>query len=471
MKRSLPVFSRRACPPRLFLASAIFIAWPTTLRAADPVADIEAQYQQVLAILKRPSTTGILVTEVLPESAAAAGTEGGIHAGDIITSYYGTRVADLATLRAQVAEAIAHRVADEATNRVVVRLRRGIDDVVLQVPREALGIRCLEVQAGVAGPRNPPPNLRGTLKLDWAPFLDSLRHTNADAILRTVEREFPPPATQPGPSIGPAAAPVPNETWVGWQTWEFRPDAGGAGPTERFGISATLRIFSIDPTVENPTPVVSTFTFHLWMGDYSTTPAFLLDTASVHYPVSSGREVIASATRVGEMLRTEMATAQADTGRTAPVGEHHNVPVSLDAIIQAAIPIIAAGMPHEADNVLPVHLVSVRDFLPRPGYVLATRGEMPMPAAPTGSVLHPKPGVADLAWRVDLMHCGVVIESYWFSDMRRLLCIESGGGGGGVGGSTVSRRVARLDEASSADIPASQPAASRSALPVTSTQP
>jgi hypothetical protein len=32
-----------------------------------------------------------------------------------------------------------------------------------------------------------------------------------------------------------------------------------------------------------------------------------------------------------------------------------------------------------------------------------------------------------MAWQVDLLFCGVVMESYWYSDERQLLAIQSQG--------------------------------------------
>jgi hypothetical protein len=52
------------------------------------------------------------------------------------------------------------------------------------------------------------------------------------------------------------------------------------------------------------------------------------------------------------------------------------------------------------------------------------------------------------------MHCGIVIESYWFSDDRRLLCIQTQGVQ-----SLISRRVesAKIAATPMERIPASRP--------------
>jgi hypothetical protein len=98
--------------------------------------------------------------------------------------------------------------------------------------------------------------------------------------------------------------------------------------------------------------------------------------------------------------------------------------------VQPAVPLVAAALPHEPDAALALHLLSVRDLLPRPGYVLVARGRQPVPGgtspatAPGGP---PATAPGGGAWRVDLMHCGTVIESYWFTDARRLAFIRAEG--------------------------------------------
>jgi hypothetical protein len=117
-------------------------------------------------------------------------------------------------------------------------------------------------------------------------------------------------------------------------------------------------------------------------------------------------------------------------------------------------------MPHEKDAVLPVRLMSVRDFVSRPGYVLNTRGKVDeeittrpaaLPATNPAAAPATRPGrplAADHGgppaqlWRVDLQHCGVIVESYWFSDDRKLVRSEVAGGT-----PLTSRRVVSEDAA------------------------
>jgi hypothetical protein len=69
-------------------------------------------------------------------------------------------------------------------------------------------------------------------------------------------------------------------------------------------------------------------------------------------------------------------------------------------------------------------------------------------------------------WRVDLVHLGVIIESYWFSDDRQLLCIQSQGVQ-----SNVSYRAASLRAASLPAVPRTQPATRAAPAPSGATRP
>jgi hypothetical protein len=54
--------------------------------------------------------------------------------------------------------------------------------------------------------------------------------------------------------------------------------------------------------------------------------------------------------------------------------------------------------------------------------VLVTCGKQPLPRQENllGSTA-PTTQAAPQAWKVDLMHCGIVVESYWLNDQRRLI--------------------------------------------------
>ena len=403
----------------VFCAALAAILLASRAPAADPVADLEAQYQSALAALNKPPTTGILVTEVQPESAAAAG----LRAGDILTEYNGTRVTTLQALTDLVSQTVAHRIQEDTAGKPIpVRVRRGGQDISLQFHREALGIRAIEVQAGVPGPRNPPPNPRGTLDLDWKTLVQTLRADgpSGPAAFRLFDRTNPAPdATQP------TAPPSPQEDWIGWELCALTPEGDNA-------LAGAIDIHHLLPTSTEPEDVTqaptehSAFTFHLQLGDFKTTPACVLDEATARYTAPTGQEntkIVASAKRLGETLQTTLALAIGDNAPASGVGEHHENAAPLNALPQAALPWIAAAMAHREGDALALNLLSIRDFLPRPGYVLATRGKLPLPTEPG-----PDAGTAPVAgWRVDLMHCGVIIESYWFTDQRRVLCVQTQG--------------------------------------------
>jgi hypothetical protein len=406
-------------PARCAAWAAIVLALPAL--AADPVADLEAQYQSALAVLNKPPITGILIAEVQPESAAAAA---GMRAGDILTEYDGIHVTTLQALTEQVSETVALRIKEDAAGKAVLaRVRRGNQEVSLQLHREVLGVRALEVQAGVPGPRNPPPNPRGTLDLDWKSLVQTLRtdRLSDPAAFRLFDRTD-------------ATA---QEDWIGWELCTLAPTGDNA-------LAGAIDIHHLLPASPEPANVSqvpterSAFTFRLQLGDFKTAPAFVLEEATERYAGAAGQEnakIFASTKRLGEKLQTTIALATGDNVPDASAGEHHENAAPLNAIPQAALPWIAAAMPHGQGDALALNLLSIRDFLPRPGYVLATRGKQPLPPEPgpeltAAMALIPSPpetAPAAAGWRVDLMHCGVIVESYWCTDQRRVLCVQTQG--------------------------------------------
>jgi hypothetical protein len=178
-------------------------------------------------------------------------------------------------------------------------------------------------------------------------------------------------------------------------------------------------------------------TLRLTTGDYKTSPAFILESADVVTKPGNGSVVTVGARRAGPVVRTQTDTKFA-THLEGPVKREQASPMT--TLLPPAIPIVASALPQQKDAVLAVHYMSVRDFVARPGYVLVTRGKVELPNEK--SILETKQKNPPQAWRVDLMHCGTIVESYWFSDQRRLLRVDTFSGT-----SLIARRVATEAEA------------------------
>ena len=104
------------------LLALLLISTPT--RAADPVADIDAQYQIVLETLRHPPASGVLVTESPP--AIHRRHRRRAAAGDIINTYYGEKITTLANLSEHVADVMgAQAPMEDVQNKVILQLRRG----------------------------------------------------------------------------------------------------------------------------------------------------------------------------------------------------------------------------------------------------------------------------------------------------------------------------------------------------------
>jgi hypothetical protein len=275
--------------------------------------------------------------------------------------------------------------------------------------REPLGIRAIEVEAGVPAKLNPPPSQRGTITMAW----DDLRRqhgggdTGTSSYFRTREAGGP---------------------WIGWEARSFEAVADDAlsSKVEVTRISAQRGDITVSAT--------DAVSFRLRTGDYKTTHAFFLE--SVDSLANDGyATVTAKAIRHGANIAVESHTAYPtrieDASRVLPCPE--------DALVPAALPLVAAAMPHQADAVLALHDMSARDFVARPGYVLATCGKQPMPGDNPSA---PPDTGAPRAWRIDLMHCGSVLETYWLSDQRLLLRIDTF-----TGTTLLTRRVANENEA------------------------
>jgi hypothetical protein len=364
--------------------------------------DVDAQYEAVLAQMKKPVAGGVLVTEIGPGSPAGAA---GLRGGDIITTLGGEEVRDLKSLRQRIADLLAAAVTDEREKKVVLVVRRQIlhrspkdpppmiQTVTLQVPREPLGIRAIEVEAGVAAALNPPANPRGSIKLAW----DDLRQLqNAGGDLG---------------QVGWFRTYDSQSNWLGWQ-------ARAADPAADDTIAGKVEVARIEPQAKGYAVVATeTISFRLRTGDFATAPAFVLESADV-VTTASGIENKTTARRAGASLRTQ-TDIRYPNRIEGPFKSESACPVN--AIIPAAVPLVAAAMPQQNGAVLALHLMSARDFIARPGYVLVTRGRQPLPKQEDVLAVTPTTAPAATAWRVDLMHCGIVTDTYWLNDQRRLV--------------------------------------------------
>ncbi|MCL2640518.1 MAG: PDZ domain-containing protein [Phycisphaerales bacterium] len=382
-------------------AVMIFV-WATVASAEPSQREIDAQYAAVLSAMKNPVTTGVLVTEIGPDSPAGGGG-GGLRAGDIIIKLNDKDARTLTALREQVADMIAEKFVKERSAKVLLVVRRGDDSVTIDIPPEPLGVRVLEVQAGIASPLNPPNSEPGSITLAWRERGGG--ELNRDVFLRNVETDG---------------------SWLGWQKRSARTTTDDL-------LTAIHEVHHVTIDGQNAAVVRNeSITFTIRTGDYLTTPAFVLETVDIvsqdgPSPNATSRS---RAVRVGRVFRRDLQ-GRGLSPRECP----------LTTIIPSAVPLVAAAMPQQKEAVIPLQLMSVRDLIARPGYVLATRGKQALPMDALTAESKDSPGQA---WRVDLLHCGVVIESYWLSDDRRLLRSDS------LGAATiVSRRVANEREARS----------------------
>jgi hypothetical protein len=399
------------------------IAWAADGKTAP---DYQTQYQAVLAAMKSPAVTGLLITEIGADSAAGAA---GAMGGDILINYAGKEVRTLKDLRANVADMIATAEVADVKRKVLMQVRRGNQELLLQVEREPLGIRVIEVEAGVAAPLNPPASPRGSIKLAWEELLHD--RASSEAFFRT--------------DLVSGGVEDVTKDWAGWQRRTLT--LAGQDALAGEALTGHVELGSNDGKVIGREQMGYRFR----TGDYSATPAFVLESADVVVQADDA-EVTTHAEHVGAVLRWESGTVWRDR-QAEPVKAEAACP--LNAIIPAMAPVVAAAMPHvsgggagDEQAVLDVSVISTRDFQTRPGYALVTRGKRhlgeasTMPAASIGG---------QDGWCVELMHCGVVAERFWFSDDRRLLRLEMLSGT-----TTVSRRVG-------SDTDAQQPIALRAA--------
>lgn len=157
------IFAER---PLLAMATALVLT--TSLRVpglnAAPVAKPLAQaYQNILTVMRRPSTNGLLITSVeLPAALARAG----LRPADIITHIADQRVTSAATLHA-----ISKANSDSKQPIAIIAVRGLLVRQFLQpaaILRPLTTIGLISVRAGAPAPLNPPPTVRHKLRLRWS---------------------------------------------------------------------------------------------------------------------------------------------------------------------------------------------------------------------------------------------------------------------------------------------------------------
>ena len=342
----------------IWRTALLCLALCTATLAADPPApttpDIDTQYQSVLAEMKHPTSTGILITEIEPDSPAGAA---GLHAGDIVYHYAGAPVRDLDTLRKRVADQIASAMITPTLpnnndpnslagpdTKVLLGIHRAGKDIILQIPRSPLGIRAIEVEAGAPVPLNPPPSPRGSLTLAWTEL----------SRLRTADT---PPDFYRTTDV--------TNAWTSWQRREFL-----AGADD---ISVEFDNHHVDPaTGENPR----------LRSRQLPPPHRRLRPHPRLYPRHPRQNHPHPRRRPRPRHRRTPRHLAPHTGQThLPHARHPRAPTDQplppDALPEPALPIVAAALPHDPNAALQLHLLSIQDFIPRPGYLLIARGPPP----------------------------------------------------------------------------------------------
>ncbi len=133
----------------------VFSSAPVPVRAQM----LQEVYQRVLAVLRQPPATGVLVISLqLPPAALKAG----LRPADVLTLVDGRPTPNAAALRQAV-----RAVAGNSHAILTVRAVRGSRILVLHAPPAALELSVLPVIAGAPAPLNPPATPRRRWRLHW----------------------------------------------------------------------------------------------------------------------------------------------------------------------------------------------------------------------------------------------------------------------------------------------------------------
>jgi hypothetical protein len=348
------------------------------LPPAKTSEELESRYFSVLAALKKPAATGLLVAELGPYSNAA---NAGVRPGDILVEYLGRRLDDPADKdRNTLLRNLVTRAIDEQNKKDINPLATFIVErdgklVVLAAERMPLGIFTIPVEKNVAMPLNPLESDRGSFKTTW---------TASETFLRIGE----PKGDNPG------AASVETH------------NLSVSDPNATLALGARA-LFKSDLPAQ--TILQANYKFNIT--DRSVGPAISLENFSY-----ADESIEISALRRGGIIRGTI------NRKFARVVEKVERPTLAESIPSLLVPHLAASLPLEEKIVLHFSIVSEIDLQTRPGYALETRGK-------TKIKINKDDKVEIEAFAVRLWHFGQPDSVFYFSAKRRLLSATSDAGG------------------------------------------
>lgn len=364
------------------------------LGAPQTPEEIVTRYLKVLAVLKYPPTTGVLIADFNPHSPALAA---GCHPGDIITEFDLANITTEESLRTAVSQGIAEGQANDALpDYLLMRVRRVVAApgnspatkppqtarITLRVPRGPLGITGLEVETALARPLNPAPTPRAAFALNWEKL----------------------------PSVDPAPGQIQgHELWtrlyLGTQFYGYENVR-----LEKLGNTWAMALVSA--LVENHQVVgTQTCTLVFTPTDNRTAPGFTLNSLDLEDTLTGTRT---TATKVGNTLRGIMDRLPPEPAHpkniqqaTVPIGQNSG----LGVIPVFAIPLVASALPHEKNVVAPFAQFSESDLQTRLGFVFRTTGQQKITVNKQERSL----------WGVEVLHFGRVEQTFYFDDQSLLV--------------------------------------------------
>ena len=351
----------RAAP----VLAAFFIGVFSSARVPVRAQTLQGVYQRVLAVMRQPPATGVLVISLqLPPAALKAG----LRPADILTRVDGRPIPNAAALH-QAIRAVA------GNSHAVLRVRavRGSRIIVLHLPPAALELSVLPVLAGAPAPLNPTATPRRRLNLHW--------------------NRAPTVQPQPGQILG-------HDMWL--LVFDHDLACGSLHITiSRLGRRWTLHW---NLAVLRGGPLVA----QRWRIRFVTTRAraarpFRLEELQWRQP---------SRTVIARDQGRELAGKVTQDGRTQAF-RHPSVP---GAVPVPALVAVAAAMPRRAGVVLPLAELSDRTLSTRLGCVLQSLGRVKTTIG----------GVKNRVWAVRALWLDIPQMTFFFSKDGALLKIKWG---------------------------------------------